>query len=629
MGSKTSARACSAAVALLAAAPFLAPACRTTLPPPPQVPPLASNALAEAREAFARASDARVRALEGVSDGPGAAPGSSIAPGSPGSDRAFAEEEALLARARAAAREALEHAPDWIAPQRLLDDLDRDALLATATLARHRRALEARPEDPALLYLTGRLEGAAGAERFARAARFAPELAWPQHGLAWSAFSAGDPAAALGPGRRALERARDPWERAYFAMALARYLDVLDRGERARELLAEAAAGELAPWDRLELEAFRARGELAAADPGVVETGIERGLRLVGEPRLGGTLLAGLAADLVASTARFGEAELAAALEVELARRGDALGRALRAHLLLRRGAPSLALALTEAGDGERSPSIAVGPDGRAARFAVGEAPAAVEDWLAELPRVVCAADGLPAEPRLRAVVECARALGAGEDGAGGNGADERAASIALGEALLAAGWFAEARGLAGALAPLDAVAAAELDRRSSAGRALLEGLARTLDRVDAGAPFPAAWAPIEPRPAPDFEPDPRPVRSLRQLLAVVEGLFERYHRSLGAEIDLDLVSSPRLDYGPFARLVHPGPTYSAADEEAGRGKAGEPVGGLAAELAALGRFSEASVQYQRLARAHPGVIKYRSALEELIEKHARPKSRP
>ena len=37
--------------------------------------------------------------------------------------------------------------------------------------------------------------------------------------------------------------------------------------------------------------------------------------------------------------------------------------------------------------------------------------------------------------------------------------------------------------------------------------------------------------------------------------------------------------------------MVHPGPTFSRADAEAGAGQAGDPVGGLAAELDALGRF--------------------------------------
>ena len=53
----------------------------------------------------------------------------------------------------------------------------------------------------------------------------------------------------------------------------------------------------------------------------------------------------------------------------------------------------------------------------------------------------------------------------------------------------------------------------------------------------------------------------------------------------------LALQGSPRFDYGPIGELVHPGPTFSEADERAGLGKAGEPVPGLARLCDSIGRF--------------------------------------
>ena len=72
--------------------------------------------------------------------------------------------------------------------------------------------------------------------------------------------------------------------------------------------------------------------------------------------------------------------------------------------------------------------------------------------------------------------------------------------------------------------------------------------------------------------------------------------LFARAHTFLGGERDTVLVTnalehSPELSFRPFGALVHPGPTFSKNDAQDGLGRAGESVGGLAAELDALQRF--------------------------------------
>ena len=67
-----------------------------------------------------------------------------------------------------------------------------------------------------------------------------------------------------------------------------------------------------------------------------------------------------------------------------------------------------------------------------------------------------------------------------------------------------------------------------------------------------------------------------------------MQPLFERQR---GAELPTPLARSPRIAFAGLAQIVHPGPHYSALDAREGRGKEGEPVPGLATELARIGRF--------------------------------------
>jgi hypothetical protein len=202
---------------------------------------------------------------------------------------------------------------------------------------------------------------------------------------------------------------------------------------------------------------------------------------------------------------------------------------------------------------------------------------------------VARAADGLPREARLRRIVELSRALSDPPP------PDDLAR---FGRALLDAGWFRETRAVAATLARGDLASAAALDARGLAGQQFLAGLRRTLEALDEGSRGRAQRDGDGPRPA---APAPFDVvvaapRTLDGLLAAIAGQLAQARTFLGGRDDpadalIELLASPRLSYGGLAEVVHPGPTFSAQDEAEGRGQAGEPVGGLAAALATLGRF--------------------------------------
>jgi hypothetical protein len=483
------------------------------------------------------------------------------------------------AAASAAAGRAAQLAPGWVAPRRFLDDMLREELRAPTALALRREELERSPQDAGCAYLTGRLEGRAGRARIEAAVRLDPALSWARHGSAWNRFLDGDARGALANGRAALGRARGSYEKATFAIALARYRLALDEPEEAIELLEGLlGSGELEPLDQVDCQAWLARAELAASDAELVERGFWRVLELFERDDVGAEEREQLGSDLLANLGRVAHPEALAELESTLARSPWPGSDVLRARVLLERGATGLAGALLAGAEGV-SPS----PVTRALALEHGDAAGAIEAWRAELPGRLLQPDGLPREPALRALVLASRATA------------EPGGAVRFGEALLAAGWFDETRGWARALVRLDPAAALELDGRAAAGRALLGGILGLLERVDSGrkAVLPAAPAPAEPRSeargASGGHTGARRIESLDELLTAMEPLFLRQRGDGGA---LDLVAgSPRLSYGGLATVIHPGPTFSAQDEEAGRGRAGEPVPGLAAELARIGRF--------------------------------------
>lgn len=495
-----------------------------------------------------------------------------LAPLAPEATRALAEARALErtrpedwhARAEEALARAARLEPDWVAPRRVEDDLLRDRLRGHEALARRLAELEQAPGDARLLYLVGRLEGQAGSERLVRAAERDPTLSWAHHGVAWSRFTVGRAKSALGEGRRALELARGSHELVSFAVAEARYLLDLERDGAARELLEDVLSDpRLDAADRNEARLWLARAELLADEGATRERGFWRGLALLGAPELGAEDRADLGDELYGSLGRLEIPEARAELGAALG--GDLPGsEELRARLFLERGAVGLAEALL-ARDG--APET-LGPLTRLFRIERGEVRAAVDAWLAELPARVKDGDGFPREPALRALVEAARA-------------PDPADSDALGEALLAAGWFGEAQAWAEHQALSRPEPALALERRAAAARALLGEIRGLLEGIDRGARV------VVPGPSPAAHE----LGDLDALLSALQGCFERYHARVGDGPPGDLVRSPRLSFGAVASVVHPGPTFSAADEQAGLGARGAPVPGLAAELARLGRF--------------------------------------
>ena len=500
----------------------LAPsACRSAVPSVPPVEESASRALAEARR-FQR-------------------------------ERGEGWEE----RARLAALAAARLEPDWAAPGRFLDDLARENLTAHARLAERLAKLqEPVPTDPAdrrrravELYLVGRLEGKAGTARFSRALALDPDFAWAHHGIGWMLFLGHGPdARALRAARAARRLARDPFDRLTFATAQVRYLLAGKEPDAAarlgHEALAEAAA--LPPEERTQLLISTLRAELDSSDREVVERGFWSALELLRTSPVDESVADQAVAALEEVSHRYrGGPE---ALDAALTARYELSRNPARARLLRKRGAGALALYLLDSA-GKGLPYRLLFEQGR------GDEP--VEDWLSKLPRFVLGDDGLPLSPPLAHLVEAARGGDQGE----------------LGRALLAAGWFTEARALAKHLASADPEAAADIDRRATRGIALLDGIHALLDRVDEGADF-APWRTTSGG------------RDLDALLDALQFLFDRF-----GEGQFDLSASPRLRTGPFATVIHPGPRFSELDGRAGRGPVGEPVGGLAEALASIGRF--------------------------------------
>ena len=485
--------------------------------------------------------------------------------------RAWARSEDPLARERAReeAARALELAPDWVAPRRMLDALDTEDLLGLEALAERRAELAQAGDDGALLYLVGRLEGERGGARFERAARVAPELSWAHHGLGWVAAQRREFGAAAVHSARALELSRDPWERTYFTASLARYHVLAEQPRKALEILLERLELEtLAPLDRVELGVQAASIELSMYFQPEYQRGWERALELL----RGSDLSDAEVEDLVRRMRIFRTSD-AALLELQLAlaaRPGAARDRA-RAEILLEARPSALALGLLRrAGHGA---AIGSGPLLRAARFAAGQMGPAVDEWISDLPKAVLDERGMPLDPRLARIVELARDCERQRDGE---------TLKTLGDALLVGGWFREARSVAAALAAFDLDRALALDDAASAAQQLLADLQRVAIERRAGR----KGSPQE----------PEPPASLDALLDSMAEVVARANVLRGGETDVERVgaslrASPRVSYAGMATLLHPGPSYSRADELAGLGMQGTPVEGLAGLLDGLGRF--------------------------------------
>jgi hypothetical protein len=455
-------------------------------------------------------------------------------------------------------------APDWVAPARVLDDLAREDWLGHEALAARRAALAERP-GPAELYLAGRLEGRAGRGHLERAARLDPAFAWAQHGLAWHLFLEGRARVAVREGRRALELARGSYELGQFASAEARYLLALERDEAACELLLETLAdARLAEPERTELAVALAEAELGSRALEIVERGFFRGLATLEANHLAPEEYERLGEALLARRGRVDHPDPLAALLAALEHGSGEARERLRARVRMERGAHALAAAAWARAGAPPSERF-----GRTLALERGAAEAALAAWNADLPRRLCAEDGLPREPALRALVLASREC------------HESAGALRFGEALLAAGWFDEAESFASSLADEAPEAALALAARAASGQALLADVLALLERVDEGR---AARV----RSSSKAEGEERELDDLDDLLAALEPLFARHS---GAPLAAPLASSPRLGVGGLAEIIHPGPRFSALDAREGRGREGDAVPGLAFELERLGRF--------------------------------------
>src|SRR5262245_33424127 len=470
------------------------------------------------------------------------------------------------ARALEAAGRAAAAAPEWVAPRRVLDDLRREELLGHEVLDERTAALETAASADEL-YLVGRLEGRAGNAHLERAARLDPTLAWAQHGLAWQRFQAGEPRAALQAGRRAVELARGSYELGYFVGAEARYLAELGRDDEARALLEETLADtRLAEPERTEIEVALARSELDGDDPELVERGFWRVVALFERGSLSADEYDELAREVLARRAVTGLTDPLAVLQAGLEHGGGAAAERVQARILVERGDRVLAGALLE----RAGASGGAGLFQRVCELERGAAEPALERWRSALPARLEDEQGLPREPALRALVLASRE------------ARDAEGAVRFGQALLEAGWFDESEAWASSMARTgDAAAALALGARAAAGQALLSGVRSVLDHVDEDRPAPVPTA--RGRAANAHE-----IGDLDGLLAALQPFFERYH---GAPLEHPLTESPRLSFGSLASVVHPGPRFSAVDEREGRGKEGDSVPGLAAELLRIGRF--------------------------------------
>jgi tetratricopeptide (TPR) repeat protein len=506
--------------------------------------------------------------------------------GGPGSEEA----------ARAALDRALELVPGWVAPRRLQDEIARADLRGVDALRAHRAALAADPHDAGELYLTGRLEGNAGEPRFEQAVRDDPGLAWGHHGLSWAAAARGDRREAVVHAQNALDRARDPWERTFFTLTLARQLVSAERRDEALELLDERAAAEDVPaYDRARIAAQSVQLALESSGMRLGWQAYERGIEILRNEDLPDSDVEQLAARM---RARSWDDPDDQRLSLALAARKSPARDRLRAELMLQSGATPLALGLLERALQAADASLPAGTAARAARFGAGDFGGAVERWLAALPAVVLDGTGLPRDERLARVVRAARAC------ATSLGHKEL---FELGEALIAAGWYREARGVAVRLASADLDGALSLDDRALAGIELLDELRRVMRRVDRAVrtrpPTPGV-ARDELRPtARETVPallatqdESPPLASLDSLLDSLAPIFAHADAFLSGETDerrlrREILDSPRRSYAGLAEVVHPGPRFSEEDDEEGLGRAGERVGGLAALLDRHGRF--------------------------------------
>jgi hypothetical protein len=473
--------------------------------------------------------------------------------------------------------------PDWIAPQRFADDLLLAAGRGPEALDARRAASCAQPDSGGLRYLCLRLEGVRDPAPFEAALNLAPDLAWAHHGLAWCLARGTGDVRALVHARRALALARGPWEQSFFSLALASTRRGFGHEQRAvdglRLALPDVPNPDLPEPSDLRFLVDLARFELESPEASVRAAGLDRGLDLLCRAGLHDDELASLTGLLARVANELGRGEKR--LELALASQPGSLRRELRAQRLLLRSGGALAVALHD-----RDARLRLESSSSALRrllslrrglFSGHLFAEALEVWLADQPAQTLGDDGLPERPVVREVLLAARSLAAPPSGA---------QLARLGQALLHAGWFPEAEILAEAISRHDLSAALELREAALAGQVLFSSLARTFVE---GTRLPEAAEEL-----PSGNPA---VLDLDGLLSALARHFARAAPWLAdegdpADLQAELLATSRIEYGPFATVLHPGPVFSAADERAGLGRRGEPVPGLPAALERHGRVA-------------------------------------
>lgn len=514
----------------------------------------------------------------------------------PAAERAFAEAQfhlrgggpESLDLARSAALRAISLAPDWVAPHRVIDDLDRDKLLGPELLENYEVLLDEDPEHAPTLYLAARLDGTVRAdERFKAAIQADSSLSWGYHGLAWTRALVGDLRGASTAERRALSYARGSWERSFFTEALARRF--VDRGLQVLALdilLERLAEDDLFSSDRSVLSVHASVISMSLPYGIRSREGATRALELLRQGGITDTEVHSLVLGLLAAKRTGTNVELS---EILIALRGIDSARRdrLAAELMLTEAKTPLAVGLLKRSMGSESAGLALSPEMRSARFAVGELEAVIGDWLAEQPKFLLDDAGLPKDAKLRGMVLAAGL--ASQTKASGEKHTE--ALVAFGESLLDAGWFIEAGGLAEAMGAHNLDLGLDLNHRALAGKALIASLVTLINSIDQNQPIRVA--------EPDLSRPSKEVNSadLDELLVAMEPRFRQFRATSGkirrrSDVDLGLRKSPRLRFGPVGSVIHPGPNFSDQDEALGLGQAGEQVGGLAAAFGAIGRFA-------------------------------------
>ena len=483
---------------------------------------------------------------------------------------------------------------DWIAPQRLRDDLALEDLRGPqAWLARSSEYDATGGAREA--YLLGRLEiGERSRDLLERAHKLDPELSWGRHGYAWTQTRQGQPERGVALESRAIELAASLAETIYFERAAAIGEVSAGKGAKAEQrLLSLSKHPDLLPAERAELEAWvlgsRLRNvsitvdDLVAGGTGTSGTAYIRALALLRDGSgLSGSALEQLARDVVgASFVGRSGAERLRAVIVELEGREDAaeIAEQLRHELTLR----ELGASVGSLGSGARP------LDERQIQAAIalvgGDVLPWISAWWERLPaflQVAYRATYLGPNMGVNAVP-----VGAGQEESYGPGRGklnlplpltklifeaktfERSSQFSrvnAARALVDAGWFAEAEALL-LVHGSDEERSAEVRNRAMRSRSFLTELRYLSDEAIAE----------------DSDMGLADVLLQVNELARIHGLVE--------DGDLSMADSPRLPYGPIAEVVHPGPLYLGAGPRPAGTADGAEVPGLAKLLASLGRM--------------------------------------